>query len=537
LPYATVFNLNNKNGTAAGLAGNFTLPNNLVGDSIRVSFIGYEDLVFVVSSMYPKQFTLYPKYNLIDEIVIRAEDDYLYTLISNLRKNKSTELINSKTYLFLETSSQDQTIEVLEGYYNGEYQNGICADLKLKKGRIGIKPIGNRYFLSTESSKLFSLHDHFRNNKLLPHNPFEFNKRKLRKKYALELNKVYTEGKKTFYDISFEPKKNKNSYFSGHIVFDINSNTIQQIEFTIKDSEVQPFIPIGGIILKDVNMKINKTFYNIGDKSYVDVINFSYDLKYSDRDQNEVSTSSEVFIKTYNQPDLFNLPHYNFSTCYHKDYRDITLGKYDSIYWQKNNEFRFYEKNEYINEFVQNNFIENNFIIQELENPQLEFNYEIWDPKRIIIKEASSREIEIKQSTIAFEEDRYNLNVKLFLDITKMGDQYKSELYSTIDPINTYYYFYITDLDQVFINIYFDLMEIEKRELKKKLSNIDLTDQKRVTQLYNEALDTFNKNAKEYCDDVNRGKDFIQLSKWNNTIYNSLNIDNLELFGFKVKND
>lgn len=161
----------------------------------------------------------------------------------------------------------------------------------------------------------------------------------------------------------------------------------------------------------------------------------------------------------------------------------------------------------------------------------------MWDKQRIIIKEIPSRQIDKKQSTIPLEKDRYNLNVKLYLNISKIKDTYKYELYSVIDPIETFYHFYIKDIDHVFINMYFDLMEIEKRQLEIKLKNIDLKDFELVEKLYTETISSFERNTKLFCNDVRRGKDFIQLKKWNNFIYESIGIDNLKLFGFKARID
>lgn len=542
LPYATVFNLNKKFGTAADLNGDFTLPNNSLGDSIKISYIGFKNEIVVIDKNSPSIIYLSPESNLLDEIVIRSEDEYLYRLVSKIKKNKKTDYRESKSYLFLETTSQGKTIELLEGYFNGSFQDGICSNLKLKKGRIGIKPLGNRYFMSTESSKLFSLHNHFIEHKVLPHNPLEYTKRKLRKKYILTLVRIFKEGENTFYDITFEPRRDDATSFSGHLILDINSNTLKQIEFEITNSVVHPFIPFGGISIEDVNLKINKTFYIENGKSYVDGINFNYTLTYIDKDQNKVNTISEVFIKTYNQTEIFNLPLYKFSLCDHKDYRDITIGNYDSLFWQKNNEFRFYKKKQYINKFVQGNYIENNFAVKESDKGQLEFNYELWNRKRILMRETprvnnSFRRVQrnFRVSRVNSINNKFNLNVKLYLDIVKLEGNYKYEIYATIDPINTFFYSKITDLEHAFINMYFDLMEIEKRELELKLKEIDLSNFNLVSDLYKKAVKNFDTRTTQFCRDVDEGQDFEQMKKWNNIISGSINIDNLEVFGFKAK--
>ena len=128
----------------------------------------------------PKRISLSPLSTLLDEVVVIADSDYLYDIVTKLRKNKRTKRKTSKTYFFLETLLYDERIEIIESYYNGEYSNLGIDELNIKKGRIGLKPVKDRYFRSTESSKLFSMHDLFTKSKLFPDNPLSIKKKDLK---------------------------------------------------------------------------------------------------------------------------------------------------------------------------------------------------------------------------------------------------------------------------------------------------------------------------------------------------------------------
>ena len=534
LPYATVYNISTKRGTAADLNGVFRLPSNDIGDTVVISFIGYNDFKLTVEQEMNLKIELVKASNLIGEITIRAEDEYLYKIVRNIKKNKSTKTLKAKTYFYLETTHQGKTNELIETYYNGQYKNGKCQELELKKGRIGVKPIDNRYFVSTETSKVFILHDNFKSNKLFPLNPLYLKKKKLRKKYILELVEIFKREGQEYYNISFKPRKNNHDAFQGNIIVNVNNNTLKKVVLNINNSQQHPFVPIGDIKLRNIDISITKNYDVINDESFINEMYFNYNLTYYDRDSNLVATKTNAFIKPFDYEEEYYPTLFRYSDAFHKDYRDITLAPYDSIYWNNLNQFCFFDKKDEIDAFVKANFIDNKFIFRTKEKPQLEFSYNIWDTERIRIREADPKTIEIQGARNFLEEDRYNLNVKLYLDYSIINGKLHYQLYSLIDPINTYYYFHIDRTDHAFINMYFDLMEIEKRKLAQKLSELELSEIDQIDSLYNEAVTQFKQNAKSFTNNVSRGSNFVKMQEWNTIIKRAIHIDNLELFGFQA---
>ncbi|MEO0723263.1 MAG: carboxypeptidase-like regulatory domain-containing protein [Bacteroidota bacterium] len=161
LPYANVYNVQQGTGTPTNLAGYFELPQNQIGDTIIISYVGYQDYVLVLNLPLPKAIYLSPNSALLDEVVVTAESDWLYDMLTRVRKNRRTETRNAKTYFYLETDLGDDQVEVIEAYYNGRYENFGTKSLAFKKGRIGLRPTYDRYYSSTSSSRVFTMHDLF----------------------------------------------------------------------------------------------------------------------------------------------------------------------------------------------------------------------------------------------------------------------------------------------------------------------------------------------------------------------------------------
>ena len=81
-----------------------------------------------------------------------------------------------------------------------------------------------------------------------------------------------------------------------------------------------------------------------------------------------------------------------------------------------------------------------------------------------------------------------------------------------------------------FMNIYFDLVEIERRKMEKVISqnNFSLS---QFDSLYQNTIKILEKQSEDYFGEVSRGKNLNALEKWNFTVKQNLGIDNFEMFG------
>ncbi len=531
LAYANVFNQQQLRGTATNLDGYFELPNNQIGDTIIVSYLGYEDEILVVSNETIVAIKLTPSSGVLEEIVVTAESDYLYDMIVKLRRNKKTKSRKAKTYFYLETLLFDEPIEVIESYYNGKFSNYGLSELEMKKGRIGLKPVKNRYFSSTESSRIFSLHDFFSKNKIFPDNPLAFKKKELKKKYSLKLNHTYLNEEEKIFVIDFFPKVKNDELFGGRIWVDRDRNKILKVKLKIQNSKVHPFIPIGYNTIQYVDMEMTKSFEEINNSPFISSIDYNYNVVYRDTSGNEMKATTRAYLNAYDYNSNFNLPNFEFTRHLHEDYRNITAAGYDSIFWNKSTEFRFYDRMYEVEKFIKENYIDNNLLFpkrKSLDKQQLEFPYIMWDENRFEMNQVTTDIIEKSKRTKAFESDRYNLNVKLYCDINYVQDSMIYRLATILDPVGSYYHFQITDLDRAFMNMYFDLMEIQKRKFESELSKMQHPSLELVNNLYGKHLDEFKTESKLFVSETNKGRNWDKMEWWNKHILKALNIDNLK---------
>lgn len=531
LAYANVFNLQTLNGTATNLDGYFELPNNQIGDTIIISYLGYEDKIIVVSNEVIVSIKLMPSVGVIEEVVVTAESDYLYEMIAKLRKNRKTKSKKSKTYFYLETLLFDEPIEVIESYYNGKFSNYGLSELEMKKGRIGLKTVKNRYFSSTESSRIFSLHDFFSKSKLFPNNPLAFKKKELKKKYDLELNHTYLDEEQKVYVIDFFPKEKNNDLFGGRIWLNRERNKILKVRLKIQNSTIHPFIPIGYNTIQYVDMEMTKSFEEINNSPFISSIDYNYNVVYQDSLGNELKATTRAYLNAYDYNATFNLPNFEFTRHLHQDYRNITAAGYDSVFWNRSTEFRFYDRMYEVENFIKENYIDNNLLFPKrtsIEKQQLEFPYIMWNENRFEMTQVASEVIENSKRTRAFESDRYNFNVKLYCDINYVQDSMIYRLATILDPVGSYYHFQITDLDRAFMNMNLDLMEIQKRKFEYELSKMQLPSLELVNKLYEKHINEFETNSKLFVSETNKGRNWDKMEWWNKYILKALNIDNLK---------
>ena len=128
--------------------------------------------------------------------------------------------------------------------------------------------------------------------------------------------------------------------------------------------------------------------------------------------------------------------------------------------------------------------------------------------------------------------NRYNLEVQILLDYNDICDSIHISTKTVFDPYSSFYYFETSRESQVFINIYFDLIEIERRKLELEISQV-IKDYQLVEALYNKAKERIESLKERYFRDVQRGLNVDKMREWNEVVYESLNINNFEIFGIE----
>ncbi|MEL6134229.1 MAG: hypothetical protein AAFR59_12770, partial [Bacteroidota bacterium] len=149
---------------------------------------------------------------------------------------------------------------------------------------------------------------------------------------------------------------------------------------------------------------------------------------------------------------------------------------------------------------------------------------------RILMKDPDPKLLERYPPNNGVDSDRYDLNVKLYLDASFIHDTLVYQLNTVIDPVGSRYHFFMDDADHAFINMNIDLMEIEKRKLERALKIQKPQTPKEVQILYWEHINRYKFRIRRFRAEVLRGRSKFRMRRWNEIIHKELDIDNLIYF-------
>ncbi|MEO0468314.1 MAG: carboxypeptidase-like regulatory domain-containing protein [Bacteroidota bacterium] len=537
LAYATLIHVPSGRGTATNNQGAFVMPYAREGDSIRISYIGFETQWFVVSSRSVVAIQLRPQSTTLDEVVINPDDnDFLYNLVIKAKKNGNRAQRTAKTYFFLETLLDGEHSEMIEAYFNGQFNGYQVENLSMKKGRVGMKAVNGRFFISTESSRAFILHNPFLHKSFYPDNPLVFSKRSMKKHYDLAIEQIYNEKGAKIYVVDCQPREDTLGLFRTKLWIDLTHEQIVKTRFSIKGTNRHPFEMIGYQRAKQVDMDFSRTYEQVGEELRLSSVDFTYKVGYQAEGEKLYEAFTRAYLKVYDYEVPFQLPFFNFSTSPFKDYRDITVAPYDDTFWEKIDEFRFYDRTEEVNAFMRDHRLSNDFnnlSIEERDHQQLGFSYVSWRPDRILMRDPDPRLLAQYPPVDGLETDRYALNIKLYLDASFIHGSLVYQLNTIIDPVSSKYHFVMDGADHAFVNMSMDLMEIQKRKLEKALKKKRPKTMQEVQALYQEHLEKYAFQNRIFQMEVLRGRNRTRMKKWNVIIKDELGVDNLSYFSLE----
>ncbi len=550
--YANVFNKHSLKGTISNTDGYFKISLLSPKDSIVISCIGYE-----------KQFIAYSKkedfYNillnesvqLLQEVTIRATDNsYLYELIRDCISKSTNKLTKAKVFYELKTFTDNKQIEMLETFYNAEINGYNLTALEMKAGRYALQVYQNRLFTSQNTSRSISLQNITDENQFFPISPFEYKKKKMKKYFILELEKKYKDDNAdSIYVINYYPRKMSGAFFTGKIWINPIKKHIFKITFNCENCKIYPFLPLYATdSFTQVDLSITKSFKELNEEMVFNHIDFNYKIAYKsirtkkagyaeDSELNYNITTNAV-LYAYDFKNQFILPHFVFEDYSTRDYLRINAMPYNDFFWEKNDELKLHDENnsnkQYFND---NNSISNKSIYLRNspltgKNSIFETLFTYWSKKRIAIRDVIADTLKRKfelYSDGTINENYYNLSVKIFMDVNSYADSTQIITAAVFDPYETYYHFPIDDVANCFINIYFDLYEIERRKFEKEISSPGIS-KAEIQKKYNEMSLQISNQKNKYLNEVERGNKKSEMLKWNKYVFENLGIDNFELF-------
>jgi hypothetical protein len=552
IPFSKIYNKTTQEGTITNDKGYFKIGVSGANDVIFITQIGYkhQNLLYDLKINFQ---TVYLDVNLqlIDEMIARPRNiSYLCQLIQKCRLKENKMENSGKAYYELKSYIDTNQIELVEGFYNYTSIGYDMGNIALKAGRLAIRPDEGRMFMSLESSKALTQLKLFKANNYFPIGPFDMKARLMEKKFYMSLQYKYLlENKDSVYVIDYIPKDTTGNYFEGTIWINKSNEQVLKVTTNCKACATHPFLPIFPIDkILQLDMSITKTFSESNGKMCFNHVDFQYDIAYKSRirdtnfhytENQEAKESDSLFkfytVKTeavlysYDQKKQFQLPIFSFANNT-DDYRKIDGLPYSSFFWENNNEDRINnekDKNQLF--FSDGSSIGNNELFNTYfygsEHQGFIFSFKPWSKNRIRFRNISEKENN-RPLQVETNSQKYNLVIQLSADINTYNDSTDIITSAVFDPFTSYYKLPMNMATHCFINMYFDLHEIARRDLHRELEN----NPDKFDETYQEFVSNFEKSKSLYLSQTERGTNEKAMIVWNEFIRQRLSINNINLF-------
>jgi hypothetical protein len=558
LVFCTIQNENTQKGVISNSDSDFLIEVNSLEDTLSISFLGYETIrVQAFEIQNSNRILLKEKQFQLQEIVISSNNDYIFDILekckTSLKKNKLEQ--NSKAFFTLNTSSEQKPLEFLECYYNATQEGGSLNDLYLKNGRLAIQPLDTHFFLNLNTTQIFNKITFTKKNELLPSIILQFRKKEMKKNFVVNLKYDNPD----YYHISFKPMENSTDLFNGEIWIDKESYAIKKISLHSQNITRHPFVPIhqdSSTTISNISVNIEYSFLKKENNILIDhiVLNLAMDYYRKSTQMNNkpsqlrtINIESILYFYDFGKP--FLLPYFQYSNQL-SDYRKLSIIPYNQIFWdnrkllltKKQKEqvgligndgfFLNYDPQNYGNGFVRKTLKKYNYEFKERHDFWSWRYYYFWEKnERIILK----KDVIEKQTAQApnyktiTPSDLYEFSIQILLDINPLDSSFACKSFTIFDLGKTFYHLKTTEYSNTFINIYFDICEIERRKMEEKLkrNNKSISE---IETIYHSTLSDIENITNQYKKEVQRGNNIKMLRKWNNYVLENLGINNIEIF-------
>lgn len=546
--FAKVYNRTSHKGTIAGVDGFFRITVQNPSDSLIISAIGFNTYATTVpagTTFLPVNLT--PTYLELEEMNASPNDNArLFDLVHACARNSSA-LQHAKAYYYLRSFADSQQVELVEGFYNTEFTGYDIRSMEMKAGRLGLVHFNNSYFISEESSKAITSMKLSDPDDYFPDTPIELKKKAARTHFYISREASYSdESGDSVYVLRYTPKDSSGTCFDGQIWLNISDMVLQKITMHCDSCAKHPFLPLfrGVDVLKKVSLSITKTFTRETGNAVLNHIDFSYDIDYMSRihktalasDTLNYSVHTDALLYLYDYGKSFELPEFHLEP-HISDYRQITAFPYNSFFWQWNDEYSLNDSRKENEDFYTRSETKNDFKI-----PYHSFHlgyqesFIHWTPNRILIREMAAEPATGDWNLGQIKASSYNLDVKIFMDINTYRDSTNVLTETIIDPYTTYYALPMDKYTHCFINMYFDLCEMLRREMETAFRKSSGTAEA-YKNLYTEYMVKLEAQKTRFLKEVDRGTHRKAMEKWNALIYEALAIDNIALFGLYTEEE
>ena len=340
LPFTTIHVQGTNIGTISNEDGYFELKaHSENSDSIVFSMLSFETSVLPIKFFMDSSVVyLAPKAYTLKTVDIMPLDEAklfqdLASLLKLYRKNKETS--SAKSYFKLQTSYNNEPIEMIEALYNvtSSVKNGPLSTA-LKMGRFGQAKHHKFYSLNT-SNQLISLNLFLKNgNDVFPAWCGNLNLNKLDKYYKVSEFTQYESG----YNLTLEPKTN--GLFQVEIAVNSNLNKLENIFLTAYNENLKGYESLEqNDNLEFEKIQIQVKYYP--DRNEINFISMEQEIKYGQGDHDFRRYHTRVDLLMFEYGSLFLDPELFSTVVLSDDYAKFISYGFDQDFWRSNNTIAF----------------------------------------------------------------------------------------------------------------------------------------------------------------------------------------------------
>jgi hypothetical protein len=319
-----------------------------------------------------------------------------------------------------------------------------------------------------------------------------------------------------------------------------SKKNLEKITHKITNTTVHPFLPLfESDSIKQVDLNITKTFTHQEDKVFFNHVDFNYKVEYLSRfgkeNESTYTISTEAVVHAYDYEQLFYEPKYPFADEEFKDYIKIQSMPYNDFFWRFNDEFKVNDSMNANQAFFENPASNKNskvWLKRDTVALSALFQGEFvpWTEKRIWFKNHIEQQPPTNSEKRAvIIADEFNLSVKLFMDVNRYDDTTNYLTAAIFDCYESFYNLPMDLITQGYVNMFFDLAEIERRKMQYLLESCD-GEQETIEKIYRTSIQNLRNTEKNFVKDVDRGNKLSAMKIWNARIKDELGIDNLTRF-------
>lgn len=535
LDYANVYNYSNGKGTITNAGGYFQMAVSGFSDSIIISFVGYNKFKLTLNeNVFSYEVKMEESAQLLSEFTFSADEyDWIFDLLIKCRKNFTWSEKKAKTYFELKSFVDSSQVELLEAYYNGRMTGCDLEDLSIKNGRIGLRLWKDRFFVSLESSRAIVMLKLFQENEFFPKSPLELQKKEAKKNFYLYLNKRYVdEENDSVFVVDYVPRDTSGRSFRGQIWINKSRNTVLKMTYLAEHAHPHPFLPVGhNEEIENVDFEITRTFQRVKAEMFFKHIDFVYKIRYKRTDGHRTDVKTQAVLYAYNLETPFEMPHFEYADQDMGDYKKINAVPYNDYFWLHYDEFRWSDhKKENQNFMINPRTITNQKLFsknQFMKYGLVQYPYIQWTGKRVIVNEFKKNYTSYRKTGAL--NPTFHISIKIYFDVDYYSDGAHFILATIFDPYETFYNFEVTKLDLCFINMLFDLCEMEKRNFENEIIKSDKQPET-IQRLLKEAQISLHNTQQKFIRTAERGRNKQAMNDYNEKIKAALDIDNLDIF-------